>query len=469
MPAPASLLERLREHRQEHLVQFWDDLDHAGQSRLAAEINAIDFAELTKLAAGDSVLNESAEVAGDLRPVDVIRLPRTDSERVARRHATELGESILAQGEVAVILVAGGQGTRLGFDGPKGTFPIGPVSGKSLFQIHAEKIRALARRYGHPIPLYVMTSPDNHEATAAFFEEHDRFGVSHVRLFPQGQMPAIDAETAKVLLAEPGRIALAPDGHGGTLAALAAGAPSCIDDMKQRGIRTCFYFQVDNPLVKIAEPAFLGQHRQADADVSAKVVEKIQPDEKVGLVVECEGRPHVIEYINLPTEIAERREPDGSLEFWAGSIAIHLFEVTFMERVLREASLPFHRARKKVPFVDRAGKLVTPESPNAIKFERFIFDTLPLAERYAVVETDRATEFEPLKNATGPDSPATVRQRMSDMYAAWLEAAGAQVARRSDGTVPFAIEISPLFALDCGELKGKVPPEMNVNSQLYLK
>ena len=172
----------------------------------------------------------------------------------------------------------GGSGTRLGFDGPKGTYPIGPVSAASLFQIHAEKVVALGRRYGKTLPLYIMTSPENHEATARFFAENGQFGLEHVRFFVQGQMPAVDRESGKILLAEKGHLALSPDGHGGTLKALAApgpdGTPSCLDEMRERGIRTIFYFQVDNPLVKIADPAFLGLHRQADAEMSFKVVEK---------------------------------------------------------------------------------------------------------------------------------------------------------------------------------------------------
>jgi UDP-N-acetylglucosamine/UDP-N-acetylgalactosamine diphosphorylase len=473
MPPPADLVIRLRGTDQSHLLKFWDELNERERRILESEIASVDFQQLTMIS--QSLLGDTSAHAAEsrrVRPVDVIRLPRTDAERVARRHATELGESILAAGEVAVVLVAGGQGTRLGFDGPKGTFPIGPVSGKSLFQIHAEKLRALARRYRHNVPFYVMTSPENHAATAEFFQSHHNFGLEHLRLFVQGQMPAIDARSGRILLADKGRLALSPDGHGGTLGALAApgpnGAPSCLREMADFGIRTLFYFQVDNPLVRIAEPAFLGQHRQANADVSFKVVEKMAPDEKVGVVVEVDGRPQVIEYSDLPPELAERRGAEGSLELWAGSIAIHVFERPFIDRLVSEARLPFHRALKKVKYIDDGGTHKNPEAPNAVKFERFIFDTLPLANHYAVVETDRATEFEPLKNATGSDSPATVRQRMSDMYAAWLEAAGANVVRRGDGTVPFGIEISPLFALDCAELKGKISQGMVVDGPKYL-
>jgi UDP-N-acetylglucosamine/UDP-N-acetylgalactosamine diphosphorylase len=475
MPPDPELAERLARHGQGHLLRWWDELDQGDRGHLAAEVRGIDFDRLDALI--QHLVKEETPSAPDpdqVRPVAVSRLPRTDGERVARRHVAELGEAALVAGEVAVVVVAGGQGTRLGFDGPKGTYPIGPVSAASLFQIHAEKIVALGRRHGRPIPLYVMTSPDNHEATAAFFAEHENFGLERVRLFVQGQMPAVDRKSGKVLLAEKDRVALSPDGHGGTLAALAApgpgGSPSCLEEMRERGIRTIFYFQVDNPLVQIADPAFLGLHRKAEADVSFKVVEKVMPEEKVGVVVEVDGRPQVIEYSDLPAELAERREPDGSLQLWAGSIAIHVFERPFIERLVTQGGqLPFHRAIKKVPYVDNDGRRVEPTEPNAVKFEQFIFDTLPLAERYAVVETDRAVEFEPLKNATGPDSPATVRQRMSDLFAGWLEGAGATVPRRSDGSVPFGIEISPLYALDASELKSKLTPGRSVEGPFYLK
>jgi len=287
-------------------------------------------------------------------------------------------------------------------------------------------------------------------------------------------MPAVDRETGKVLLAEKGHVALSPDGHGGTLYALAApgtdGKPSCLEEMKGLGVRTLFYFQVDNPMVKIADPAFLGLHRQAGAEMSFKVIEKVAPAEKLGVVVQVDGKAQVIEYSDLPTELAELREPDGGLSLWAGSIAVHVLERSFVERLVDgEVKLPFHRAIKKVSFVGDQGEIIKPDAPNAIKFERFIFDALPLAEKFALVETDRAVEFEPLKNATGPDSPATVRQRMSDQFADWLEAAGAKVERRHDGSVPFGIEISPLYAMDAAELKAKLPPGLVVEGPLHLK
>jgi UDP-N-acetylglucosamine/UDP-N-acetylgalactosamine diphosphorylase len=474
MPPDPQLAARLARHGQAHLVRWWDELGDEARARLAAEIAAIDFEPLDELIA--SLVKEGGTPTPDperVAPIEVFRLPQTDAERVARRHVVEVGAEALAAGEVAVLVVAGGSGTRLGFDGPKGTYPIGPVSAASLFQIHAEKVVALGRRYGRPLPLYVMTSPENHEATVRFFAEHDQFGLDRVRFFIQGRMPAVDRETGKVLLAEKGGVALSPDGHGGTLSALAApgpdGGPSCLDEMRARGVRTIFYFQVDNPLVEIADPAFLGIHRQAGAEMSFKVIEKLAPDEKLGVVVRVDGTPQVIEYSDLPAELAELREPDGGLRYWAGSIAVHILERAFVERLVEGLNLPFHRAIKKVAHIDETGREVEPTAPNAVKFERFIFDALPLAGRWTLVETDRTVEFEPLKNATGPDSPATVRQRMSDLHAGWLESAGAVVPRRSDGSVPFGIEISPLFALDAAELKGKIEPGSVIEGPLYLR
>jgi UDP-N-acetylglucosamine/UDP-N-acetylgalactosamine diphosphorylase len=474
MSPESSLLARLRGQHQEHLLRWWGDLDASTRAGLRAAIEAIDFDQLDRLIAAlverDSPAAPAPEQVG---PIEVFRLPQTDGDRSARRRLAEIGNAALAAGEVAVVVVAGGSGTRLGFDGPKGTYPIGPVSAASLFQIHAEKVLARGRRHGKPLPFYVMTSPENHAETTQFFAAHDHFGLEHVRFFVQGQMPAVDRSSGRVLLTEPGRIALSPDGHGGTLAALAArgpgGEPSCLDEMRDRGIETLFYFQVDNPLVEIADPTFIGIHRQIRAELSFKVIEKQAPDEKLGVVVAVEGKPQVIEYSDLPAELAERRAPEGSLQLWAGSIAIHIFERCFIERLHGGLDLPFHRAIKKVAYIDDAGARVEPPEPNAVKFERFIFDALPLAERWTMVETDRALEFEPLKNATGPDSPATVRQRMSDLHAGWLEHAGAAIPRRPDGSVPFGVEISPLFALDAAELKSKIEPGMVVEGPVYLR
>ena len=268
-------------------------------------------------------------------------------------------------------------------------------------------------------------------------------------------------------------IALSPDGHGGTLAALAApgpgGAPSCLDEMRERGVRTLFYFQVDNPLVRIADPSFIGLHREADAEISFKVVERLSPDEKLGVVVSVDGRPQVIEYSDLPPELAGPPRARGAARA-LGRQHRRPHPRAVVHRAAGRASIGCRSIgpSRRSPYVDDGGQIVKPAEPNAVKFEQFIFDALPLAERWTMVETDRAGEFEPLKNAVGPDSPATVHQRMSDQFANWLEQAGATVPRRPDGSVPFGIEISPLFALDAAELKSKIEPGMVVERPIYL-
>ncbi|MGH3004346.1 MAG: UTP--glucose-1-phosphate uridylyltransferase [Gaiellaceae bacterium] len=457
---PDDLRQVLAGHRQEHVLAFWDELREGDRAVLEAEIRAFDFTLLERLI-GEHVGREPAGEPrlGELEPVEV--------ERRLGEDAVAAGEAALAAGEVGVVLVAGGQGTRLGFDGPKGTFGVGPVSGASLFQIHAEKAVALARRFGRAVPLYVMTSPDNHEATRAFFAEHDDFGLERVRFFVQGQLPAVDRLSGKLLLAEKGRLALGPDGHGGVVRALATrdgSRESCLDELRAQGVRTVFYFQVDNALVRVADPAFLGLHRLRGAEMSLKVVEKAEPGERVGIVAVARGEPRVIEYSDLPAELAERRRPDGGLELWAGSIAIHAFELEFLERLAKgDVRLPYHRAAKNVSFVDDSGALVRPEEPNAAKFETFVFDALPLARRACIVETSRREEFAPLKNASGSDSPETVRRLISDLHAGWLERAGATIAPG----IP--AEISPLFALDEAELRARVSPGLRVDRPLYLR
>jgi UDP-N-acetylglucosamine/UDP-N-acetylgalactosamine diphosphorylase len=441
---------------------------------LTAELASIDWRRVKKLVEHLVLKDEDpAERLGQIEPIDVVRLPRTSAEEDVRSRATAIGLGALRAGRVAILLVAGGQGTRLGYEGPKGTYPVGPVSGASLFQIHAEKVRAIGKLTGRTPPFFIMTSPENDGATRRFFEENGHFGLPHVRFFIQhGRLPMVDRTSGRVLLEDRGRLAAAPDGHGGTIAALAhegtEGTPSCLEEMKALGCDTVHYFQVDNPLVKVGDPSFLGLHLENRSDVSFKVVAKRGPEEKVGVVVREDGKPKVIEYMNMPRALAEARNADGSLVYWEGSIAIHVFDRSFLERVAREACLPMHRAFKKVAYLDESGDRVEPEKPNAAKFESFIFDALPLAERYTIVETDRAAEFAPLKNLQGEDSVITVRQGMSELFASWLEQAGAKVPRGPDGGVSVAIEISPLFATSASELAEHIPPGLVVSRPLYL-
>jgi UDP-N-acetylglucosamine/UDP-N-acetylgalactosamine diphosphorylase len=346
-------------------------------------------------------------------------------------------------------------------------YAIGPRSKKSLFQIHTEKVLALNRRHGVRLPFLIMTSPATHEETVDFFRRWEFFGLPacEVFFFCQGTMPALDLRTGKLLMEAQDRLFLSPDGHGGTLTALASSG--LLEKMRSRGVEQVFYFQVDNPLVKIGDPVFLGHHLAARAEVSSKIVGKRGPKEKVGVFATIDGRCSLVEYSDLPEDLAQQTDAHGRLLLWAGSPAIHLFDVGFLERMASDPdSLPFHVAKKKVPCIDTNGTQIEPEKENALKFERFIFDVLPRAERWAVVETRREEEFAPLKNASGDDSPATVERMMIDLAADWISRAGGAVARQPDGS-PMAVEISPLFALDAEELAGKLPPGTRIDEPAY--
>ncbi|HVW02897.1 MAG TPA: UDPGP type 1 family protein [Planctomycetaceae bacterium] len=450
-----ALRQTLESFQQEHLLEHLDSLPADRKAAFVAQLQSVDFGLVDCLWQQRHQQAESETPAERAKrahpPENLVRLPRSDADHAAFRKNANAGEELLRNGRVAVILVAGGQGTRLSFPQPKGMFPIGPVSGKSLFQIFAEQIEARQRRAGAIIPWYIMTSDATHDETVAFFESQHYFRLSPeaVRFFRQGTMPALDAHTGQLLLAGPGELALSPDGHGGLLEALRRA--DLFADMRRRGIEHLYYHQVDNPLAVVCDPTFLGLHLERRAEVSTKVVSKTSAEEKMGVLVSVDGRTQIIEYSDLPAEIANRRTASGDLEIWAGSTAIHVFERAFLERIAEDAhGLPFHVALKKVPYLDATCHVAEPDKPNAWKFERFIFDVLLVAERALVVETDRATEFNPLKNSEGAHSPEDVRQRMSQLYARWLREAGRDVP---DGT---PVEISPLFALDAPECAARL-------------
>jgi UDP-N-acetylglucosamine/UDP-N-acetylgalactosamine diphosphorylase len=462
------LLAVLRPFGQEHLLDFWQQLSPAGRGSLARQIQGIDFRVIQKLHAQGQDQSNFRDLALRAGPPAGFRL-EASKNRFSLDDARVRGWEALAAGHVGVILVAGGQGTRLGFDHPKGMFPIGPVSGRTLFQIHIEKLLATARRFGVRIPLYLMTSPATHEETVEYFNANDRFGLpaDDLHVFCQGTMPAVDAASGRVLLEAPDHLALSPNGHGGMLAAFASSG--AMADAQRRGIRELFYFQVDNPLVEIAGAEYLGYHILADAEMTTQVIAKRDPLEKVGNVVSADGRSLVIEYSDLPDDVARLTNPDGSLKIWAGSIAVHVFDLDFLRRMAGQLDsqsdeFPFHIANKKVAYIDSSGKRVEPAKPNAIKFERFIFDLMPAARNAIVVEVDPAKAFAPLKNASGAaaDTPESVKAQIVALHREWLRAAGAEVGGA-------AVEISPWFALDAEELCGKLTPGVQFYEPTYLE
>lgn len=468
----SDLRDRLSRHGQGHLLRFFDELAEPRQQALAAELEAIDLEALDVLIDRYVVNCPAAAVPGSIEPADAVC--RNPVDAAGKREIAASGKrglELIAGGKVAAFTVAGGQGSRLGYEGPKGCLGATPVVRKPLFQIFAEQLLAAGRRGSAVVPWYIMTSPANDVATKAFFRQHDLFGLKEDDVFflRQGTMPAIGLD-GRLLLADKGRLACSPNGHGGSLQALRdSGA---LDDMARRGIELISYFQVDNPLVRCVDPVFLGLHDLRSAEMSAKALPKRRAMEKLGNFCMVDGKLTVIEYCDMPEELARATTDDGHLRFSAGSIAIHVLSRSFVEKLTdgRSMRLDFHRAVKTVPFVGDDGNLVQPAEPNAVKLEMFVFDALPLASRTVVLETDRSEEFSPIKNAEGEDSLQTSLHDQVRRAATWLEEAGVRVPRDADGQIAAAIEISPLLADSAEELIGKVAPGLTVTpgQNLYL-
>ncbi len=455
---PPDLRERLQRHGQEHILTWWERFDAEQRRTLLRELGRrINLRELRCACTPSREHKDALPERHRIKP-----LPRPEIDDSV--DLLEIGEDAIADGAVAYLVVAGGQGTRLGFDHPKGMFPIGPISRKSLFQLHAEKVLELHRRFDARIPFLVMTSPATDEATRLFFKRRNYFRLppQDVWFFCQGTMPAVDLASGRLLLDAPGHLSLSPNGHGGTITGLADSG--LLDRLGELDIKTIYYFQVDNPLVNLADYAFIGQHLDEEAEVSSKVLPKTGPKEKVGNFLLVDGRCSMIEYSDLPDDWARETDEHGELKFWAGNPAIHLFDVDFLRKLTAQADrLPWHLARKKVPFLDEAGNLVKPETENALKFERFIFDALPQAERWTILPTEREEEFGPVKNKDGVDSPATAQKMMCAQAARWLRTADIEVPEG------IRVEISPLFALDADEVRfyaHQVPP---ITRHTYLR
>ncbi len=469
-----NIIDEFEKAGQAQVFAFFKGLDAAARERLLAEAAEIDLAELKQLR--DTMLggHGAALPTEGLEPGPYEPLPEHGGDADAWTRARAVGEGALRAGRVAAFTVSGGQGTRLGYDGPKGTFPVTPVKQKPLFQVFAEKILAAGSRYGRPLHWFIMTSHQNHAATEAFFSEHRHFGMDpgRVHFFRQGRMPAVDFG-GRILLEAPGAIALSPDGHGGSLRALLRSG--ALDAMQEAGADTLSYFQVDNPLVRCVDPAFIGWHLLSGSEMTSKTVPKAYPEEKLGHFCIQDGKLAVIEYSDLPMELQRETGKDGRLRFRAGSIAIHVLDREFVRRVALPGSgsaLPFHRAEKKIPTIDAAGAPVKPGKPNGIKFEMFVFDALPFAQRPLVIETRRADDFSPVKNAEGVDSPRSCRDDQLRQFARWLVSQGVRVPRDATGLPEHPIEISPLFGYDeesFAEAWRRLPDKPAIVPGLYLE
>jgi UDP-N-acetylglucosamine/UDP-N-acetylgalactosamine diphosphorylase len=449
--ATTSLIQAFQLAGQGQVFRYFDELDADEQAQLLAQAASIDLSEVDALVTEhlQGAHASSADLDG-LTPAPYTALPANGGDQAQWDAAVEAGSAAIAAGRVAAFTVAGGQGTRLGYDGPKGTYPVTPVSQKTLFQVFAEKIARSGERFGVTIPWFILTSEINNEATVAAFKESDFFGLESdsVHFIMQGLVPAVDYD-GKILLAEKSKIAMTPDGHGGSLRALVRSG--AVAKMEELGVDCVSYFQVDNPIIQCIDPAFIGFHVLGQSDLSSKMVPKAYALEKVGHFCMQDDAALVVEYSDMPDAMQEETNPDGSIRFNGGSVAIHIFDRAFIARAgstTSDLQLPFHRADKKIPYVGADGVIVTPDAANGVKFEMFVFDALPLAKNPVIIEAAREDDFSPVKNAEGVDSPKSCKRDQLRMFVRWLRAAGEEIETDETGVPSTWFEICHLFAAD---------------------
>ena len=450
---------------QAHILDWWAELSASSKQKLLDQIRQIDFEQVKYF---QKLLKKKSDhrTLPHMEPVDYIALPQDESSRRSRDEAKEIGERAIRSGRTGVFTVAGGQGTRLGYNGPKGSFPCSPISNKSLFELQAERILATGEAYGVTIPWTIMTSPINDETTRSFFEKNNHFGLKSkdVLFACQRMLPALD-KNGKLILNAKDHIAMSPNGHGGTFLAMRDGG--VLDDADRRGVDILSYYQVDNVLIHVIDPVFIGYHIQAEAQMSSKMLKKHDPNEKVGHFGRVDGKLRVIEYSDMTEEDMKAQNPDGSLKYGAGSIGIHLISIDFVKEELRGGlTLPYHVAHKKIPILQTDGTVYEPESPNGYKFETFVFDALTDTKASVILEIRREEEFSPIKNREGSDSPATAKRDLNNYFGSWLEAAGYKIGRDSNGNVKIDIEIHPLYARTKEAFVNKVPKQLEITQQM---
>jgi len=398
------LKKTLKEMDQDHVLEALDSLEGKERENLKNQLDRLDWENFRDLRA---TLENSPpkKTLDNVEPAPVKQLPESEEELRREKKAAEAGSSALAADRVAALTVAGGQGTRLGFDGPKGAFPIIPEENKSLFHCLAEKIHAARKHYRCRMPWIIMTSPENHGATKEFFEKNRLFGLGadSVLFFKQHLNPILD-QKGNLTLKDKDNLLMGPDGHGGVFAALQSSG--VCEKLKQENFDLISYFQVDNPLVNLADERFIGYHLLEKADFSCKVIPKRDPFEGLGVAVLDEGRPAIVEYIDLPENMATETDENYRLKYRFGSIAIHMINTEFASEMASSA-LPWHVAEKNYKTLSTAGEK---RETRCYKFEKFVFDCLQHAEGCAFVETKREREFAPVKNAEGKDSPAECRK-----------------------------------------------------------
>lgn len=449
--------ERAERHGQDHIFRFWHELTDEQKLKLLSHSEKIDYGLINELY--NKCVNEKTEPKFErLEPPSCIRkYPPTEQTEMARK----IGESSIKNNELAIFLVAGGQGSRLGFDGPKGCFPGTPINGKPLFKVFAEKILAKQKKYNVTFEWFIMTSDENRNSTEEFFEDNKFFGLKkeQIHFFTQESLPAVGKD-GKILMKSKYEIFFSPNGTGGIYSALKN--TGMIDVMKEKDIKYLTYFHVDNVLSEVADSVCLGCHILTESEITPKVIPKKHAHEPIGLVIKADGVQRIIEYIVLSKDDAEKLNEEGELMYKHGNVGKLILSVDYVERVSKNNLVNFIGSAKKVPHIDDEGNPVTPDKPNAFKFESFVFDPMPHA-RTTAFEVRREEEFAPIKNAEGDDSPKTAYKMQSDLFKEWLKYAGIS-PYVVDGLK--RIEISPLFALDKEELKEKLSGKLKETEQI---
>jgi UDP-N-acetylglucosamine/UDP-N-acetylgalactosamine diphosphorylase len=453
-------LDILRRYEQHHILEHYNALSADKQTLFLKNHEKIDINLIFTLHKNFSQRQGLSHYINNIKPAEIITIQKIFEENTLQEKARATGESLIQDHKVATLIVAGGQGSRLGFNGPKGIFPVSPVKKKTLFQIFAESIKAISNRYNTSMPLLIMTSQENHEDTIDYFESNKYFGLKKdtVRFFMQGMIPSITPE-GNLILRDETHLFTNPDGHGGSLKALHDSG--LLNELIDRKFTELFYCQVDNPLVKIADPVFMGFHVMSKAQASTKVVKRTNIDEKVGIYLSVNGKDAIAEYSDLPAEFMAALDENGNIRYWAGNTAIHAFSLEFIKKInCHGYSVPYHCAHKTVEVKDNNGLIKNKE---AWKFETFVFDAIPLADKTCCQEVIRGEEFSPIKNKDGVDSPDTARTDMSNLYKGWITDTGIKIP---PGT---HVEISPLFALDKMEFTERInDKELQIKGDIYL-
>ncbi len=395
----------LEKYGQEHVLKSYERLDEINKEKLLDQISQVDFEKMRSLY---EQTKERPELTDDLiEPIEYEDSSKLSEERKALY--IKIGEEAIKNKKLAVVTMAGGQGTRLGHDGPKGTFDIGLDSHKSIFEIQTDTLKRAKEKYGVTIPWYIMTSKENNDDTVMFFEKHDFFGypreeVNH--FFKQGELPMLD-ENGKLIIDENGFIKEAADGHGGVFEAMAK--EGIIDDMRKKKIEWVFIAAVDNVLVQMVDPLLIGFTIKNGYTISSKTLPKAGPDERVGVFCKKNNRPYVIEYTEISSELANMRDDNGELIYGEAHVLLNLFNISALEEI-EKYKLPFHVAHKKSNIVLDDGSVFVPEKPNAYKFETFLFDAFAKMPSIGLLRGKREEDFSPVKNAEGTDSPETARR-----------------------------------------------------------